>query len=61
MHFRQNKNQNSLQVKSQNDKTSPGLGRGRVVPSSHKGSEFRYIVDSSAEEIENQGGHSSPL
>ena len=30
-------NQNSLLVKRQNDNTSPGLGRGRLVPSSHKG------------------------
>ena len=37
-------NQNSLLVKRQNDNTSPGLGRGRLVPSSHKESEFRYTV-----------------
>ena len=39
-------NRNSLLVKCQNDNTSPGLGRGRLVPtcSSHKGSEFRYAV-----------------
>ena len=40
----QNQNQNSLLVKRQNDNTSPGLGRGRLVPSSHKGSEFRYAI-----------------
>ena len=40
----QNQNQNSLLVKRQNDNTSPELGRGRLVPSSHKGSEFRYTV-----------------
>ena len=42
--FVQNQNQNSLLVKHQNDNTSPGLGRGRLVPSSQKGSEFRYAV-----------------
>ena len=35
-------------MKRQNDNTSPGLGRGRLVPtcSSHneKGNEFRYAV-----------------
>ena len=31
-------------MKRQNDNISPGLGRGRLVPSSHKGSEFRYAV-----------------
>ena len=38
--------QNSLLVKHQNDNTSAGLGRGRLVhvPRSHKGSEFRYAV-----------------
>ena len=38
------KNQNSLLVKCKNDNTSPGLGRGRFVPSSHEGREFRYAV-----------------
>ena len=33
----QNQNQNSLLVKHQNDNTSLGIGRGRLVPSSHKG------------------------
>ena len=28
----------------QNGNTSPGLDQGRLVPSSHKGSEFRYAV-----------------
>ena len=37
-------NQNSLLVKRQNGNTSPGLGPGRLVPSSHKGTEFRYAV-----------------
>ena len=41
---RKNQNQNSFLVKRQNDKTSPGLCRGRFVPSSHKGSEFRYAI-----------------
>ena len=36
----QNQKQNSLVVKRQNDNTSAGLGRGRLVPSFHKGSEF---------------------
>ena len=31
-------------VKRQNDNTPPGLGRGRLVPSSHKRSEFKYVV-----------------
>ena len=31
-------------MKRQNDNTSPGLGRGKLVPSSHKGSEFKYTV-----------------
>ena len=31
-------------MKRQNDNTSLGLGTGRLVPSSHKGSEFRYAV-----------------
>ena len=35
---------NTLLAKRQNVNTSPGLGRGRVVPSSNKGSEFRYAV-----------------
>ena len=39
-----NKKWNSLLVKRQNDNTSPGLGQERLVPSSHKGSEFRYKV-----------------
>ena len=38
----QNKNTSSLLVKRQNDNTSPGLGRGRLVHSSHKGSKFRF-------------------
>ena len=40
----ENQNQNSLLVKPQNDNTSPGLGRGRLVPRSHKGSKFRYAA-----------------
>ena len=31
-------------MKRQNDNTSPGLGRGRLVPSSHKGSKFRDTI-----------------
>ena len=31
-------------MKCQNDNTSYGLGRGRLVSSSNKGSEFRYTV-----------------
>ena len=37
-------NQNSLLVKCQNVNVSLGLGRGRIVPSSQKGSEFLYAV-----------------
>ena len=36
--------QNSLLVKRQNDNILPGIGRGKLVPSSHKGSGFRYAV-----------------
>ena len=31
-------------MKRQNDNTPPGFGRGRLVPSSHKGSKFRYAI-----------------
>ena len=37
-------NKNSLLVLRQNDNTSPGLGRGRLVPSSHKGTKLRYAI-----------------
>ena len=40
----QNQNTSILLVKRQNDNTLLRLGRGRLVPSSHKGSEFRYTV-----------------
>ena len=39
-----NQNQNSYLVKRQIVNTSPGLGRGGLVPSSHKGSIFRYAI-----------------
>ena len=42
----QDQNQNSLLVKRENDKTSPGLGGGRLVPRSHKDTQSS---DSSAE------------
>ena len=42
----QDQNQNSLLVKRENDNTSPGLGRGRLVPRSHKDTQ---LSDSSAE------------
>ena len=40
MHLCQNQNQNNLLVKRQND----NIGRGRLVPSSNKGSKFRYTI-----------------
>ena len=42
--YESDQNQNSLLVKRQNDNTSPGLGRGRLVLSSHKGSKFRNAI-----------------
>ena len=35
---------NNRRTTTTEDKTSTGLGRGRLVPSSHKGSESRYAV-----------------
>ena len=43
-------------VYRQNDNTSTGLGRGRLVPSSHKGSKLdTQSSESSAEEMRESG------
>ena len=39
-----NQNPKSLLVERHNDKTSPGLSLGRLVPSSHEGIEFRNAI-----------------
>ena len=53
LYFACDQNQNSLLVKRQNDNTSPGLGRGRLVPRSHKDTQSS---DSSAEVMMRESG-----